>query len=188
MKIYRETDLLKHIDASLERYPHLWKLEDGELINAKHQVKANCFEINAVTHDGFHFSKNIKSEYAEFKRLCRKYEKYLSSCEKQIKKQYFPLDLYFAVAEDIENNVDDWIGQTISLIHNEKLSTTITFKYKLFSNNSTINNLIITNSQATYLSWTYEKAVKNAERRKKIELRTIDQQKSLTLREKLLPK
>lgn len=144
----QDTDLIEYVIQSIQNRPHHWVFENNELENTKAKITVNKIRISTLDEHGRPLVQSIDSVFSgTFNAILRYYNEYVVLQTQHRIKQMFPLDLYYQILEDIEQNYFDWNEHSHSII-NHKLNIEINVDLSLFRTNSCINNLPISNDQA----------------------------------------
>lgn len=155
----QDTDLIEYVIRSIEKYPHHWVLENNELENVKAKITVNKLHISTIDDQGRPLVQSLDSVFGgTFNAILRHYNEYVVILTQHRVKQLFPLDLYYEILENIEENFNDWTPLSELHLHNEKMKVNIEVDLSIFGSKNTINGLNISNQQATKVLMTYTKS------------------------------
>ena len=152
----QNTDLVEFVIQSIVKYPHHWILENDELDNAKAKINVNKLRIATIDDQGRPLVQSLDSVFGgTYNAILRYYNEYVVQLTQHRVKQLFPLDLYYEILENIEENFNDWTALSQSQLHNQKLQIDVVLDLSVFRSESTINGLNISNELASKLMTTY---------------------------------
>lgn len=154
----KDTDLIDYVIESIQKHPHHWVLENNELENQKAQITVNKLCISTTDDQGHPLVKSLDSIFGgTYNAILRHYNEYVVLLAQYRAKQFFPLDIYYQILEDIEVNFFNWQEED-NLIINKPLKIEINIDVNLFGSKSAINNLPINNEQAMKIRATFNEA------------------------------
>lgn len=166
----KDTDLIEYVIESIQKHPHHWVLENNELENTKAQINVNKLRISTIDDQGRPLVQSLDNLFGgTYNAILRQYNEYVVLLTQYRAKQFFPLDIYYQILEDIEANFFNW-QEMSNLIINASLKIEINIDMSLFRTKSTINNLPISNEQAMQIRATFNQAERS---QKNVEKQTV---------------
>lgn len=162
----QDTDLIDFVIQSIQKKPHHWVLENNELENTKAKITVNTLQISTLDDQGRPLVKSLDSFFGgTFNGILRYYNDYVVQLTQHRVKQLFPLDLYYEILENVEENFNDWTKLSENHYYNKKMKIDVEVDLSIFRSKSTINGLNIPNDLAVNFTIAYndtEKKIKKA--------------------------